>query len=71
MNNNRTKYISFIKNNNNWILCDIDQQNDGQIIQNFNEIKNTGNVISLFYYSNLLYSPNLNSSNVFNFSNLI
>ena len=68
MNNNSSKYISYIKNNNNWILCDINPENDGKIIQNFMEIKNQGNVISLFYYSNLLNSPNMNINNAFNFN---
>ena len=70
MNNNRAKYISYIKNNNNWILCDIKPENNGKIIQNFDDIKNQGNVISLFYYGNLLNSPIMNNNNVFNFNNI-
>ena len=70
MNNNRSKYISYIKNNNIWTLCDICQENDGQRIQDFNSIKNIGNVIALFYYSNFLNSPNMNINNAFNFMNV-
>jgi serine/threonine protein kinase len=50
--NGKYKYISFIKNKseNCWYLCDNEQENAEIIIQDFNEIKNAGNIISLFYY---------------------
>ena len=43
------KYYSVIKNNNIWILYN-DSQENSEIIKNFNDIKNMGNIISLFYY---------------------
>lgn len=49
MKNGKSKYISFIKNNYNWALYDIDEEED-QITDNFNNIKNIGNIICLFYY---------------------
>ena len=49
------KYVSYIKDKdkNFWILYDLydnEQKIDEKIINDFNEIKNKGNIISLFYY---------------------
>ena len=79
-NNGQSKYISYIKNkdnnNNNWILYDNENET---IINNFNEIKNYGNIIALFYYHdkfdniscpnrnynkiNIIIKNNINNSN--------
>ena len=45
------KYISFVKNKENgWICYNIDGDANGKMIQNFDDIKNYGNLMSLFYY---------------------
>lgn len=52
MNNGKTKYIAFIKKNNGWIKCDNNyfSFNNNFQMYNFQNIKNYGNIISLFYY---------------------
>ena len=58
-NNGQIKYISFIKQSNKWILCDIDQEG----IFNFENIKNIGNIICLFYYATVISPSNTKLKN--------
>ena len=45
------KYISFVKNNKNeWFCYNIYGDPNGKIIPDFDDIKNYGNVMALFYY---------------------
>ena len=49
MNNLKSKYVSFIKRNNNWIYCDNQSPDSGKYI-NFAQLKTFGNILALFYY---------------------
>ena len=66
--NGHSKYISFIKKNNKWLLFNIGKDYNGVEIKNFNIIKTTGNLIALFYNISLINSQNLNFN--VNFNNL-
>ena len=70
INNGKTKYISFIKNNNNWLYCDNHSDQNGQYFE-FKQIKNYGNIIALFYYdeNRLIDSFQNNNINVNNNNN--
>ena len=46
----KNKYVSFVKKRNEWICYNIEGDSNGIIIKYFDDIKNYGNVISLFYY---------------------
>ena len=65
MNNGKIKYVSFIKKNNSWILCDNQSNGSGKYDYSFNEVRNYGNIISLFYYDAKrdVSIPNNNNSN--------
>ena len=52
----KIKYVSFIKKENKWIYCDI-QSNNGRNFVSFTNIKNCGNIISLFYYDEKRVPP--------------
>ena len=68
MNNGKIKYVSFIKKNNSWILCDNQSIGSGKYDYSFNEVRNYGNIISLFYYDAKrdVSIPNNNNSNNYN-----
>ena len=55
-NSGKIKYVSFIKKENKWIYCDI-QSNNGRNFVSFTNIKNFGNIISLFYYDEKRVPP--------------
>ena len=57
-NNGKKKYIAFIKKNNNWVCCDINNENNEVVINNFNMIRETGKIISLFYFYDMQNSQN-------------
>jgi hypothetical protein len=62
-NNGKKKYIAFIKKNNIWVCCDINNENREDIISNFNMIRETGKIISLFYFYDIQSSTkNVNIS---------
>ena len=68
MNNGKIKYVSFIKKDNFWILCD----NGGGKYVSFNNVQNYGNVISLFYYDekrDVSIPENNNNNNYGNINN--
>ena len=46
----KNKYVSFVKKRNEWICYNIEGDSNGIIIKYFDDIKNYGNVICLFYY---------------------
>jgi len=68
-NNEGKKYIAFIKKNNNWVCCDINNENREDVIDNFNMIRETGKIISLFYYSDIQSSLKYTNNNTFNNNN--
>ena len=68
-NNEGKKYIAFIKKNNNWVCCDINNENREDVIDNFNMIGETGKIISLFYYSDIQSSLKYTNNNTFNNNN--
>ena len=81
INNRKIKYVSFIKKNNGWILCDNQSSGSGNFFS-FNGVKTYGNIISLFYYdekrdqsiseiNNNYKNLNINNQNInFNFNNM-
>ena len=65
INNGKIKYVSFIKNDKNWIYCDNKSINTGKFV-NFTDIKNYGSIISLFYYDEKRASSIINNTNTNN-----
>ena len=63
-NNGTSKYISFIKKNNKWLLFNLGQAYNGLEIKNFDFIKNTGNLIALFYIRSFINSQNFIFNNI-------
>ena len=79
-NSGKKKYIAFIKKNNYWVCCDINNENREDIINNFNMIRETGKIISLFYfydfqssekYANNSFVNNNNNNCCQNINNLL
>ena len=65
------QYISYVKNKNNeWICYNIYGDPNGKIIHNFDEIKESGKIMSLFYYDygfeKLFENKNINQKNEMN-----
>ena len=67
--NGKKKYISFIKKNNNWVCCDINNENYDDIINNFSMIRRTGKIISLFYFYDLQNSVEFDNNIFINNNN--
>ena len=65
INDSKKKYISFIKKNSNWILCD-NQSNHREKNYDFTQLKNYGNIIALFYYDMKRYTPIFNNPKINN-----
>ena len=70
LENGKSKYISYVKKSNNWVSYDSGKENNEVKFKDLNLIKNTGNIISLFYYSSLINSlniaPSYKNNNIFN-----
>ena len=63
----KSKYICFIKKEDNkWILNNMNESDNGIPIDNFNIIKQTGKIISLFYKQNLINTIGFNFLNITN-----
>ena len=67
--NGEKKYISFIKKNNNWVCCDINNENYDDMINNFSMIRRTGKIISLFYFYDLQNSVEFDNNIFINNNN--
>jgi len=65
-NNGKKKYIAFIKKNNIWVCCDINNENNEVVINDFKIIRETGKIISLFYFYDMQNSQNNVNCNNFN-----
>ena len=68
-NNGKAKYISFIKKNNIWVCCDINNENREDVINNFKMIRETGKIISLFYFYDEQSSVKYANNNFINNNN--
>ena len=60
--NSNSKYLAFIKKGSNWILCDIEQENNQEEFVDLSQIKNQGNIICLFYYQTFINSVNFGNN---------